>query len=969
MISERKHQQNDFLRVKEAYSALGIDFDLFKESIDDRKHSRPEMDNIIKSLGSDPANGLSEKTRSQREEAFGRNELPSRPPPSFFKLLIAAYKDKMLILLTIAAIASTAIGIYQDVTTGEKGWLEGVAIMVAVLLVVFVNTINDYRKELQFQALSERNKEHQVRIWIEGSLRQKMSSEIVVGDVVRIETGDLVPADGILIRCDALTCDESAQTGESDAVEKEPGDAVVSGSQVLAGTGDFVAVAIGSFSVNGRLMREIQHAEAGQTPMQHKLGVLSNGIAKLGAAAALLMLASLLVKYFVLASHEPNWPPPGSEILQHVIQIVIQAITIVVVSVPEGLPMAVTIALAYATTRMLQDNNLVRHLGACETMGCATTICSDKTGTLTQNKMTVTEGVILKERLSSFKAKPDVFKLIARGLSLNSTAFPKEDGAYVGNKTECALLEMCSRLDPKFNCTEERRQNRIAQSFPFSSQTKCSAVLVEEVCPLKGKPVLRVYLKGASEIVLSRCSLQQTPTGSEPVGEREAKQLINEMAIQALRTIGFAYKDVSEAFLDEIPLEGFVLLGIVGIEDPLRPSSAVSVKQCQDAGIFVRMVTGDNVATARAIATRCGILMPGGIVLEGVRFRAMSDPDLVRTLPKLQVLARSTPADKIKLVTKLQEMGHIVAVTGDGTNDGPALRGADVGFAMGITGTEVAKEACDIVLLDDDFGTIVKAVSWGRCVREGVRKFLQFQLSVNVSAVVTAFVTSLAGEKGESSVITAVQLLWINLIMDTFAALALATDPPQPRLLESPPDHPDDSLITYEMKRMIIAQSALQVAVMLTFYFVGYPAAKDSLYLRSFLFNTFVFLQLFNKLNCRIVDDRTLNVFKGLSMNRFFVGIWVGTVAVQVVLIFFGGKLFSTTPLKPLHWLICILVGALPLPLGLFVRLMPKWGKGKDRSPMHPTRSELRWQHTIGTIKSNLAFYNALRRPPRLVSN
>lgn len=388
------------------------------------------------------------------------------------------------------------------------------------------------------------------------------------------------------------------------------------------------------------------------------------------------------------------------------------------------------------------------------------------------------------------------------------------------------------------------------------------------------------------------------------------------------------------------------------------------MKRCQDAGIFVRMVTGDNVATARAIATKCGILMPGGIVMEGVRFRSLSDADLAKTLPKLQVLARSTPADKIKLVKKLQEMGHIVAVTGDGTNDGPALRGADIGFAMGITGTEVAKEACDIVLLDDDFGTIVKAVSWGRCVREGVRKFLQFQLSVNISAVATAFITALAGSKGESSVITAVQLLWINLIMDTFAALSFATDPPHPELLQSPPDHPDDSLITYEMKRMILAQSTLQIAVMLSFYFSGYPASQGSKYLSSFLFNTFVFLQLFNEFNCRIIDDGSLNVFRGLSKNRFFAAIMVVTVTVQVLLIFFGGELFSTQQLKPLHWLISTSVGFTSIPLGLFIRVLPKWGKSKERPPLHPTRSELRWQHTIGRIKSNLTFYNALRRPP-----
>lgn len=966
--------------IDESYAKIGLNYRELMENFDDPSKRTIDVERIMRWSGPDRVNELGGLDASQREnnrKEFGANELPEKAPTGILRFVWHSMQDRTLILLTIAAIVSFGIGIYEDIVSGEKRWIEGLAIIMAVAIVITVNSANDYRKELQFQSLSVRFRDQQklIKVWSSKNELQLMrSEELVVGDFVRVEAGDLVPADGIVIRANQLACDESAQTGESEGISKERGRLVVSGSQVLSGYGDVILLAVGVHSAQGRLMREINTAANlhALTPMQAKLNVLSDQIAKAGASVALLMLILLLIKYFVLASHEPGWPPASSEILQNIAHILIQAITIVVVSVPEGLPMAVTIALAYATVRMLEENNLVRVLSACETMGCATTICSDKTGTLTQNRMAVTDGLVLGKRLVEPISNKN---LIIQSLVINSSVvFNNQGDELVGNKTECALVNYCLTLDPTLDITAVKSK-RVLKTFPFSSDQKCSAVVVED---FDGeRPVFRIFLKGASEIILGRCTSMLTEEASAKdassatsatdgshatkilkqtsLEERFCKQVINEMAAKSLRTICCAFQDLKSIPEDEIPLDNFTMIGILGIEDPLRKTSCQAVRACQQAGIFVRMVTGDNVATARAIATQCGILMPGGIVMEGIRFRTLSNEELQKTLPKLQVLARSTPADKIRLVSGLQKMGHIVAVTGDGTNDGPALKGADVGFAMGVTGTEVAKQASDIVLLDDNFESIVKAVSWGRCVREGVRKFLQFQLSVNISAVATAFVTALVGM---DSVLSAVQLLWINLIMDTFAALALATDPPHPKLLQVPPDHPDDSLITYEMARMILGQSLVQLCIMLGFFF-GNPLGSKPEELRSFLFNTFVFMQLFNEINSRVVDDK-LNILYRLCYNRFFILIWIGTALMQVMLVLFGGKLFKTTTMPWYLWVLSVALGSSAVMVGMVIRLLPKWWKPKPKPSLHPTRGELCWKMAIGNVQKNLRFYNAI---------
>jgi Ca2+-transporting ATPase len=613
--------------------------------------------------------------------------------------------------------------------------------------------------------------------------------DVLAGDVLHLEPGDVAPADGVFISGYNVQCDESSVTGESDQKKKISGDEVmarikagasvdkldpfiVSGSKVLEGTGMYLVTSVGVHSSYGKLiMAMTDNAEATPTPLQIKLNIMAEQIAKFGCAVALLLFIVLFIKF--LAQPKSDHDAPAQK-AQNFLQIVIVAITIIVIAVPEGLPLAVTLALAFAMTRMLKDHNLVRVLSSCETMGNATAICSDKTGTLTMNKMTVVagclgtacqfgiqKGLINQDRENSEQAASgnsvavsfselasllsiEVKDLLLQSIAVNSTAFEGgEDGqrTFIGSKTETALLSFAKAYLGMGPVNEERANANIVQIFPFDSGRKCMASVVR-----LPDSTYRMYVKGASEILLGNCTRivadVTKPTKSVELTTDIRISLANannKYAIKSLRTIGVVYRDFRswpppgaktleddprEAVFEDI-FDEMVFLGIVGIQDPLRPGVKEAVGQCQHAGVFVRMVTGDNIGTAKAIAEECGIYTQGGIALEGPEFRKLSNSQMDRIIPQLQVLARSSPEDKRILVERLKELGETVAVTGDGTNDGPALRAADIGFSMGISGTEVAKEASSIILMDDNFSSIVKALEWGRAVNDAVRKFLQ----------------------------------------------------------------------------------------------------------------------------------------------------------------------------------------------------------------------------------------------------
>ncbi|ORX98964.1 PMCA-type calcium-translocating P-type ATPase [Basidiobolus meristosporus CBS 931.73] len=940
------------------------------------------------------ATGESEHSFDERQEAFGQNVLPTTEQQSFWSLVREAYDDKTLIMLSIAAVISLAIGIYEDYSEDRSpkvGWVEGVAILVAVAVVVFTNAINDYQKESQFRKLNAKKEDRYVKVIRDGREQEISVFDIKVGEILLVEPGEIVPVDGIYIEGHNLVCDESSATGESDPlkknVEKDP--FVLSGSKVLEGVGRVIVVAVGPNSYHGRTMMAMREDENQETPLQVKLDLLAESIAKLGISAAVLMLVTLITKYIVTnALHGES--PKGAEIFATLVKILIQAITIVVVAVPEGLPMAVTLALAYATTQMIKEQNLVRVLAACETMGNATTVCSDKTGTLTQNQMTVVAGIIGQEtiedhvKISAFKEKlpESVVELLCESVSVNSTAFEGQDDKgqtnFIGSKTESALLNFTKKLGSDYN--QIRSDATPVKVYPFASEKKTMTTVI----PARAKCIggqsseFRIHVKGASEIVLASCTryIAQDETIKELDDEakKHFEKNISDFANNALRTICIAYRDVTQSEVDAFdetnaPNQDLVCIGIVGIQDPLREGVIESVAACKKAGVYVRMVTGDNVQTAKAIATKAGIYTKGGIAITGPEFRKLSHDERVKMIPRLQVLARSSPTDKQIVVKTLQELGEVVAVTGDGTNDGPALKMADVGFSMGITGTEVAKEASSIILMDDNFVSIVKALKWGRAVNDSVRKFLQFQLTVNITAVILAFISAVASSKNES-VLTAVQLLWVNLIMDTLAALALATEPPSDDVLERYPTSRNASLINRKMWRMIIGQAVFQVALNLTLLGFGprlfrldMTDSGDQLILQTLVFNTFVFLQ-----------------------NHMFILVQLFVILGQIAIVEFGSTAFGTTPLKWHHWLSTVFIGSLSLPVGFILRMLPDCGGSTDHRPgfqdqeRRPLMSQERMrfqaaardiisqQRFVGTPTGRTSFYGAVRRPTRKVT-
>ena len=751
---------------------------------------------------------LSEDSFTDRKRVYKDNRLPEKKAKSIFQLAWMAYNDKVLILLSVAAVVSLALGIYQSVTPQPDGeapveWVEGVAIMVAIVIVVVVGAANDWQKERQFVKLNKKKEDRDVKVIRSGKSREISVHDVLVGDVMHLEPGDMIPVDGIFISGHNLKCDESSATGESDLLRKQSGDEVygaieahhslakmdcfiISGGKVSEGIGTFLVTAVGVNSSYGKTMMSLRQ-DSQTTPLQSKLNVLAEYIAKLGLGAGLVLFVATFIRFLVQLNSIQGG---ASEKGQRFLQVFIVAVTIVVVAVPEGLPLAVTLALAFATTRMLKDNNLVRLLRACETMGNATVICSDKTGTLTQNKMSTVAGILgttarFGERKSpdtSASTSPDsptkgrivpaerdsqdastshfvsiladdVKELLKQSIAVNSTAFESEDDSgqevFVGSKTETALLSFARDHLAMGSVTEERANANVVQFVPFDSARKSMAAVVKI-----DEKRYRMFVKGASEILLGRCTkIVQDPT--REVSEKDItaecveclEQIIGAYASRSLRTIGLLYRDFEQWPPRGVPLQEddrtlavfdkvfkeMVFLGVVGIQDPLRDGVADAVRVCQHAGVKVRMVTGDNLLTAKAIAEECGISTAEGVVMEGPAFRRLGEAEKDDVIPKLQVLARSSPDDKETLVRCLKKMGETVAVTGDGTNDAPALKAADVGFSMGIAGTEVAKEASAIILMDDNFASIVKAIMWGRAVNDSVKKFLQVRLQPLVS--------------------------------------------------------------------------------------------------------------------------------------------------------------------------------------------------------------------------------------------
>ncbi|XP_063792396.1 plasma membrane calcium-transporting ATPase 3 isoform X6 [Pseudophryne corroboree] len=1016
------------------------------EAIQKIQDSYGDVHGLCRRLKTSPTEGLSENVADfeKRRQIYGVNFIPPKKPKTFLQLVWEALQDVTLIILEIAAIVSLGLSFYappgeqsencgnvqpggHDEGESEAGWIEGAAILLSVICVVWVTAFNDWSKEKQFRGLQSRiEQEQRFSVIRNAQVIQIPVAELITGDIAQIKYGDLLPADGVLIQGNDLKIDESSLTGESDhvrkSVEKDP--MLLSGTHVMEGSGRMVVTAVGVNSQTGIIftllgaggeeeekkdkkgkqqdgaveniqnkakkqdgavameMQPLKSAEGGEmeerekkkssvpkkekSVLQGKLTKLAVQIGKAGLVMSAITVI-ILVLYFVIETfvvQDKVWLAECTPVyVQYFVKFFIIGVTVLVVAVPEGLPLAVTISLAYSVKKMMKDNNLVRHLDACETMGNATAICSDKTGTLTTNRMTVVQSymgdVHYKERPDPSSLNSKTLDLLVNAIAINCAYTsnilpPEKEGALpqqVGNKTECALLGFVLELQRDYQLVRDQiPEETLYKVYTFNSVRKSMSTIV---CLPNGG--FRLYSKGASEIILKKCSNMLNGVGElrsfRPRDRDEmVKKVIEPMACDGLRTICIAYRDFQGVPEPEWENENEIVgdltcIAVVGIEDPVRPEVPEAIRKCQRAGITVRMVTGDNINTARAIAAKCGIIQPGEdfLCLEGKEFNRrirnekgeIEQERLDKIWPKLRVLARSSPTDKHTLVkgiidSTIGEQRQVVAVTGDGTNDGPALKKADVGFAMGLAGTDVAKEASDIILTDDNFSSIVKAVMWGRNVYDSISKFLQFQLTVNVVAVIVAFTGACITQ---DSPLKAVQMLWVNLIMDTFASLALATEPPTESLLLRKPYGRNKPLISRTMMKNILGHAAYQLVIIFTLLFAGEiffdidsgrnaPLHSPPSEHYTIIFNTFVMMQLFNEINARKIHGER-NVFDGIFANPIFCSIVLGTFGVQILIVQFGGKPFSCSPLNAQQWLWCLFVGVGELVWGQLISTVP----------------------------------------------
>ncbi|XP_017974148.1 PREDICTED: putative calcium-transporting ATPase 13, plasma membrane-type [Theobroma cacao] len=916
------------------------------------------VDGVASALGTNTQVGISGSTEdiAHRHEAFGSNTYKKPPTKSFFHFVIEAFKDLTIMILLGCAALSLGFGIKEHGL--KEGWYDGGSIFVAVFLVIAVSAISNYRQNRQFDKLSKVSNNIQIDV-VRGGRRQQISIfDIVVGDIVCLKIGDQVPADGLFLEGHSLQVDESSMTGESDHVEvnRSQNPFLFSGTKVADGYARMLVTSVGMNTMWGQMMSQIGRDTNEQTPLQARLNRLTSSIGKVGLAVAFLVLVVLLVRYFTGNTTDENGnrefngnKTKADDIINAVVGIVAAAVTIVVVAIPEGLPLAVTLTLAYSMKRMMADQAMVRKLSACETMGSATTICTDKTGTLTLNQMKVTKFWLgqksMEEGASSIS--PFVVDLIHQGVALNTTgnvyrASSGSEFEFSGTPTEKAILSWAV-LELNMDMEKMKQSCAILQVEAFNSQKKRSGVLIGK----NGADTVHVHWKGAAEMILAMCSSYYDASGIvKDLNDSERmkfEQIIQGMAASTLRCIAFAHKQVPEEEYGnlkeqkKVKEDSLTLLGLVGIKDPCRPGVKKAVEDCQYAGVNIKMITGDNVFTARAIATECGILRPGddmssGVVVEGEEFRNYTPRERMEKVDKIRVMARSSPFDKLLMVQCLKQKGHVVAVTGDGTNDAPALKEADIGLSMGIQGTEVAKESSDIVILDDNFASVATVLRWGRCVYINIQKFIQFQLTVNVAALCINFVAAVSA--GEVP-LTAVQLLWVNLIMDTLGALALATERPTKELMEKPPVGRTKPLITNIMWRNLLAQALYQIAVLLTLQFRGESIfgvtekVNDTL-----IFNIFVLCQVFNEFNARKLEKK--NVFEGIHKNKLFMGIIGITILLQVVMVEFLKKFADTERLNWGQWGACSGFAAVSWPIGWVVKYIPV--------PEKPFFSYLKWR-------------------------
>ena len=843
--------------------------------------------------------GLTDEQVKQSREQHGRNVLTPPQRTSLWKLYLDKYRDPIIQILLVAAFVSLILAFI------EKNYMETIGIFVAVFLATTVGFYFERDAAKKFNLLTALSEEQSVKVRRNGKVMEIPRHDVVVGDVVLVEVGDEVPADGELIVCNDLQINESTLTGEP-VTEKSlegggdgayPRNVILRSTMVMNGRGEFVVTAVGDATEIGKVAKKSTEQTSVETPLHMQLDKLAKMISKVGSVVS-------VAAFFIFLIHDiltnPAW---GGKDYFYMAEIVLNyfmmAVTLIVMAVPEGLPMAITLSLALNMRRMLKSNNLVRKLHACETMGAVTVICTDKTGTLTQNKMQV----------SALELKQGDGALLDTAISLNSTA-ELNDGKPIGNPTESALLLW---LDAQGKDYEElRRQVNVLKQLPFSTERKMMATLAE----VDGETYL--FVKGAPEIVMKKCIIEDRML-------RQTAEELDEWQHKAMRTLAFAYKKVETSIMRPSTAEVVALLdaddlllqAIAAIADPIRPDVPAAVQECRHAGIEVKVVTGDTAATAMEIGKQIGVFEdePENIgadgsltsldqqMVTGEEWEALSDEEAYERAKDIRVMSRARPTDKQRLVAMLQKRGEVVAVTGDGTNDAPALHYAHVGLSLG-SGTSVAKEASDMTLLDDSFKSIANAVMWGRSLYRNLQRFLFFQLVVNVAALLLVLGGSVIGTEMP---LTVTQILWVNLIMDTFAALALASLPPSHEVMKEKPRKASDFIINKSIGFGILFCGIVFFLVMFALLVYCERRGKGGVDVHelTMFFTTFVMIQFWNLFNAKALMSHH-TAFRHFLKDKGMILVLILVLVGQWIIVTFGGEMFRTTPLSLHEWLLII---------------------------------------------------------------
>ena len=873
--------------------------------------------------------GLNDVEVEESRKKHGENILTPPPRTSLWILFLEKFKDPIIQILLIAAALSLVISIMHN------EYAETIGILVAIFLATGVGFWFEMDANKKFDLLNLTNDDTLIKVIRNGNIQEISKKDIVVGDIVVLETGEEIPADGELLEAIALQINESTLTGEP-VIDKTTNPAefddeatylsnkIMRGTTVVNGHCTYKVEQVGDATEFGKVAQKSTEITHDKTPLSKQLDKLAKYISIIGFVVAGLVFFGLLTKDIIAGvfSSENFFT---LETAAHILQYFMVAVTLIVVSVPEGLPMSVTLSLAMSMRKMLKTNNLVRKMHACETMGATTVICTDKTGTLTQNQMQVHQ--------TNFYALPnqtlgdnDISTLIQEGISINSTAFldytDPQKVKTLGNPTEAALLLWLDSQDVKY--MDERMKVEVVDQLTFSTERKYMATLVRS--SLNNKTI--IYVKGAPEIVLSKCKQIQTEKGLIPTKEYQAtveEQLLNYQK-QAMRTLGFAYKILDNEEYDNIEslsTTDLTYLGIVAISDPVRLDVPDAVQKCLNAGIDVKIVTGDTPITAREIGRQIGIWKDTNTedqIITGVDFEKLSDEEASQRVLKLKIMCRARPTDKQRLVQLLKRANAVVAVTGDGTNDAPALNYADVGLSMG-TGTSVAKEASDITLLDDSFNSVATAVMWGRSLYNNIQRFILFQLTINLSALLIVLIGSIFGQDPP---LTVTQMLWVNMIIDTFAAAALASLPPNPSVMNEKPRKATDFIITPKMRNYIIGiGTSFTVLLLGMLYWFSITDYRTPEYELSIFFTTFVMLQFWNLFNAKAYLFKG-SAFKNMKKSTGFLIVMFIIPIGQYLIVQYGGEVFRTVPIDLKDWAIIIGGTSMVLWMGEIARFFNK---------------------------------------------